>query len=200
MGFSARTAAPGRMSGSGAGWRWGTSALPAGGRVAAGSDPNRWFQGYRGTRFAESNFRCARDDGGAGAALNAGPSASLGMTGCWGCGRREMRGPGGPRYSRPGGRRYTQQKNGPRFWRGPSCLGSLCYERFFGGHRRGSRKRGKCLGGVAAALGPLRTCRRPGTLGWGRALGRQTVFHQPDMHAAFPHPRRLGIFIACGCG
>ena len=31
-------------------------------------------------------------------------------------------------------------------------------------------------------------------------LGRQTVFHQPDMHAAFPYPRRLGVFIADGGG
>src|SRR5580692_11300538 len=52
--------------------------------------------------------------------------------------------------------------------------------------------------GRAAALWPLRTGRGSSTLGWCGSLGRQTVFHQPDMHAAYFHPLWLSVRILIG--
>src|ERR1035438_3314286 len=49
-----------------------------------------------------------------------------------------------------------------------------------------SRRSGYALGRTAV-LWPLRTGRGSSTLGWCGSLGRQTVFHQPYVHAADPH-------------
>src|SRR5580698_1910522 len=52
--------------------------------------------------------------------------------------------------------------------------------------------------GRAAALWPLRTGRGSSTLGWCGSLGRQTVFHQPNVHAADSYALWLGVRILIG--
>ena len=96
---------------------------------------------------------------------------------------------------RKNGESCEYKKNGPRFNGGQVALVlSLC-ESLVGG-----------LGGVAVGarmprrkdeglLRPIRASRGSNTLGWCSYLGRQTVCHQPYVHIACPHPRRLGVCI-----
>ena len=85
-------------------------------------------------------------------------------------------------------------KNGPRSNGGQIALVLSCSRAFLAAIRRGGRRYGRSLGGGLAALRPLRACRRNRAIGGRGSLGRQTVFHQPNMHAACPD--RLGGFIA----
>src|SRR5579863_5703789 len=80
------------------------------------------------------------------------------------------------------------KKSAPVINGGQVALVLSCCESSIGGQRRGSRRRGRePQGGGYTALLLFRTGRGRHTMGGCGALGRQTVFHQLDMHGA-GHP------------
>src|SRR5579863_2788683 len=77
------------------------------------------------------------------------------------------------------------KKSAPVINGGQVALVLSCCESSIGGQRRGSRRRGRePQGGGCTALLLLRTGRGRHTMGGCGALGRQTVFHQLDVHSA----------------
>ncbi len=89
------------------------------------------------------------------------------------------------------GSRWQLQKNRPPSLTGARLPWFSRVESFFGGRTAWGPSERMCLGGGAAALRPFRATRSFSTLGWCRCLGRQTVFHQPNVHAADTH----GLFV-----
>ena len=98
-------------------------------------------------------------------------------------------------YLVAGSIKIEQTKNGPRYSRGPSCLGSLLVRELYWRPAAGE----PLVAGWSASgeglrlLVPFRTGRGSDVVGGRGFPGRQTVFHQPDMHAAGLH--LLGLLL-----